>query len=427
VSELVVDTGGSLTRLGGEEVRYVQAVAGGITLSKNPRCAHRVGFLSRLIGGWYLYADDPATANLEVDGTLVTAQATPLPATHIRMRRSPHAGRAHREGMTLVEAVRAACPTYDALEQVLAAKCDVELRDLPGPREMSKLADQIVAYAERYQWLPDLASAVGWAGPGGADGDEPADVQVLDESVLNRPAGFIEADNFGHKLVEHTQRVCRIDVETRHGPVHGTGFLIGPDLVMTNYHVLADVLTGAAPPDGVRFQFGYRMVGDLLEKGRQAGLATHWHLASSPPVRPGTKKKVPTDGLDFAVVRLDAPVGHDPDVTVFGGTRGWIPLPVTASVPTAGDKLLILQHPAGSPIKMAMDPLGIVTVDRKGRRMTHRVNTLNGSSGAPCLSFDFKLMGLHRAGFDESRNEAVPIAAIVRHLNSQGRRHLLNI
>lgn len=424
MSELIVEAGKSRLRLTGGKVAYVQTVAGGLAVSENPRAPGRAGFIVRLIGGWYLYTDDPSTSGLEVDGTRITGQATPLTGRHVRVECSPEPDRARSDRTTLVRALRTAFPTYGELEQMLLAKCDVELGDMPGPRAMDKVATRVVVCAERYRWLPLLASAVGWDRPEPPPDADLDPAPVLDETVVDEPAGFQNPDDFGRKLQQSMGRTCYIEVDTPRRKVHGTGFLVGPDLVLTNYHVLADVLTGQAPPSSVRFRFGYRVVGDRVDRGREAGLAARkWNVANSPPDRQRPRKKG-TERLDYAFVRLDAPVGRDRDASFPSGVRGWMNLRSAAGSSAPRHQLLILQHPNGGPLKMAMAPDGIVDV--RGNRLTHRVNTLGGSSGAPCLDFDFTPLGLHRAGLDEHRNEAVPIAAIVRHLDARGLSHLLD-
>ncbi|WP_433293010.1 trypsin-like serine peptidase [Actinoplanes sp. CA-030573] len=423
MSELIVEAGTSRLRLTGGKVAYVQTVADGLAVSENPRAPGRAGFIVRLIGGWYLYTDDPSASGLEVDGTRITGQATPLTGRRVRVECSPGPDRASSDRATLAQALRTAFPTYRELEQMLLAKCDVELGDMPGPRAMDKVATRVVVSAERYRWLPLLASAVGWDRP-----DVPADAgldpaPVLDESVVDEAAGFQDPEDFGRKLQQNIRRTCYIEVDTPRRKVHGTGFLVGPDLVLTNHHVLADVLTGQAPPSSVRFRFGYRVVGDEVDRGREATLAARkWNVASSPPERQRPRRKG-AERLDYALVRLNAPVGRDRDASSPTGVRGWMSLRSAAGPAGPRHQLLILQHPNGGPLKMAMAPDGIV--DLRGNRLTHRVNTLGGSSGAPCLDFDFTLLGLHRSGFDEHRNEAVPVQAIVRHLDAQGLGHLL--
>ncbi|WP_249999057.1 serine protease [Actinoplanes sp. M2I2] len=423
MSELIVEAGESRLRLRDGQVGYIQTVAGGLALSGDPRGPGRAGFIVRLIGGWYLYTDDPATTGLEIDGARVCVQATPLTGRHVRMASSPRSHRARDDRMTLAQALRESCPTYGDLEQMLAARCSVELRDLGGPRAMDKVAARVVAYAEQFCWLPELAQAVGWNRPEVPDDERPDPAPVLDESIVDLAAGFQDPDDFGRKLQENSRRICRIEVDAPRRKVHGTGFLVGPDLVLTNYHVLADVLTGQSPPSAVRFRFGYRVVGDHVDRGREAGLARRWNVASSPPDRQ-QHRRTGGERLDYALVRLNAPVGRDRDDSASGGVRGWLRLSPGTGIRPARSQLLILQHPNGGPLKMAMAPDGLVDV--RGNRLIHRVNTLGGSSGAPCLDFDFTLLGLHRSGCDDRRNEAVPIEVIARHLRAQGHDRLLN-
>ena len=75
--------------------------------------------------------------------------------------------------------------------------------------------------------------------------------------------------------------------------------------------------------------------------------------------------------------------------------------------------LFILQHPLGTPLKLA-DGL-----NANGTRLRYQVSTDFGSSGSPCLNASLELVGLHQAGdpsVTPTYNSAVPIAAIREYL-----------
>src|SRR5206468_574258 len=76
-------------------------------------------------------------------------------------------------------------------------------------------------------------------------------------------------------------QVCRVELN---GNAAGTGFLVGPDAVLTNYHVLESVLKGTRPPGEVTCRFDYKV---LADRSRMEGVAValhpaEWMLDSSP-------------------------------------------------------------------------------------------------------------------------------------------------
>src|SRR4051812_37712431 len=58
------------------------------------------------------------------------------------------------------------------------------------------------------------------------------------ERIVRERLKFIQVSRWRARLGEVEVQVCRVET----GTSFGTGFLVGPDLVMTNHHVVADVL-----------------------------------------------------------------------------------------------------------------------------------------------------------------------------------------
>ena len=68
-------------------------------------------------------------------------------------------------------------------------------------------------------------------------------------------------------------RVCRVEVPFTDGRrVHGTAFLVGPDLALTNYHVMRPVLDGEVQAADVTLRFDYRVYAAALDDLNQARL-----------------------------------------------------------------------------------------------------------------------------------------------------------
>jgi hypothetical protein len=222
----------------------------------------------------------------------------------------------------------------------------------------------------------------------------------------------------------HELRLCRI--ETGNKPM-GTGFLVAPNVVLTNHHVVRDVIEGALPPEKVRLRFDFKRKADgiSLTAGRLYSLAKEWLIDASPAdsvdCEPEPKSRVPNpENLDHALLRVEG----EPGLEVVGeGPRGVIPIPQVPYAFTPGTALVILQHPDKEPLQMAFDTEAILRVNGNGTRVTYRTNTLRGSSGSPCFNTRWELVALHHGGEPGTRatyNEGIPISTLRAHLEKKG-------
>jgi V8-like Glu-specific endopeptidase len=81
-------------------------------------------------------------------------------------------------------------------------------------------------------------------------------------------------------------------------------------------------------------------------------------------------------------------------------------------------------HVQGGPLKFSTGP--VVDVAADGTRLRYLNDTGLGSSGAPCLSRDFELVGMHLGTNPDSGpsgprwNFGVPVAAIAADLERKG-------
>jgi hypothetical protein len=241
------------------------------------------------------------------------------------------------------------------------------------------------------------------------------------------------------RLAKREVSVCRIEVPDSGGASFGTGFLVGPDLVLTNHHVVAPLLEGDASAAGrVVVRFDYKQLeGTVVNEGVEARLAGDW-LVDASPHSPVDLQGLPKDGvpdeasLDHALLRLAEPVGDLPipsgkDVEPGAKPRGWIELPRKPWAFASQQALFIIQHPEGSPMKLALDFDAKMTVNANGTRVTYQTGTEGGSSGSPCFNQFWDLVALHHAGdpshegfYSPTFNEGIPINRIVERLESRG-------
>ena len=222
-------------------------------------------------------------------------------------------------------------------------------------------------------------------------------------------------------------QVCRIEFPA--GTARGTGFLIGPDRILTNQHVMAAVQQGTYPPGKVAARFDYLVETDGIEvhAGTPYALADDWLIDYSPPsaqdlLAAPTADPDPTE-LDYAILRLAVRAGEEP---VGGPTndpnpvlRGWVEAPTTEYPFDPQSALSIVQHPDGDPMQVALDTEGVLGRNGNGTRVRYTTTTQPGSSGSPCFSPDWELIALHHSGDPKYAslgraefNQGIPITAI---------------
>ena len=360
----------------------------------------------------------------------------------------------------LIDALVAAFPSYDELDLMLDTERGRKLPVYAAPGPLPVVVHKLVRSAESQGWTAELVTGAALANPGNPRLRELVDSGLLDtgravRAALDDASGAVQellpqagilgdgaaaelehivriADAFQNvvvfatKLLEVAARVCWVEILTGSGRSSGTGFLVGPGLVLTNHHVLAEVLDGRTPRTAVHCVFDYHIRADgTPDRGIAVGLADDWLVAARPPSvvdeQPVPDADPAPDELDYALVRL---AGRPGATSLPGGRpRGWLDLRATPPAVTVGTPLLIVQHPDGHPQKLAVDTDGVLRVNANGTRFRYGVNTLRGSSGSPCLTFDLALLGLHHSGTKDrrvERNESVPIAAIVADLRACG-------
>ena len=119
---------------------------------------------------------------------------------------------------------------------------------------------------------------------------------------------------------------------------------------MTNYHVVADYIGARLDTSQLNCRFDFTKDGVDLDGKVVPVAANGWILSFAPFSRfdSGDNGGLPaTDEADYALMRVTQKVGGE-------GKRGWAKLSSTVPQPAASDPLIILQHPEGSPLKLAI-------------------------------------------------------------------------
>lgn len=220
----------------------------------------------------------------------------------------------------------------------------------------------------------------------------PTDPRQL-EAIWRKRASFLDTV-FLEQGSRAAQAVCRIEFG-QHDP-QGTGFLVAPNLVLTNHHVL--------PTDEVALQaqarFGYRMGADGKKQDGESYQIQR------------VLKRSPADALDFALVELAAAPTIDK-------------LTLKANQLQTDTSAFIIQHPIGEPQKVVLQDNWIVYVAPDHQRVQYLTNTQHGSSGSPVFNDKWEVIALHHssapfpnAPVTVEGNEGIPMLALLPELQS---------
>jgi len=345
------------------------------------------------------------------------------------------------------KALRAAFPTLASLTAMVRFKLDRNLAEISLGQSLNEVVFQLIQAGEAEGWTAELLAGAREANPGNPQLQAFAQETGLSaatpalERIISQHAPMFDPVQFRTRLGEIEGQVCRVEVELDAGTIFGTGFLVGPGAVITNYHVLEAVIEGQVPPSDVVCRFDYkRMANEIVNPGTTFELsASDWLIDASPlsmadRIQDGSALPAP-DELDYAIVRLDGTPGNDPvgaKAAPNSPPRGWISVSEKPFAFPAQAPLMVLQHPDAAPLKLALEMNGIIGLNANHTRVRYTVNTEGGSSGSPCFSTDFQLVAVHHAGdpnfaagHKPTYNQGIPFAAIVELLETRGKRSVL--
>ncbi|MCG8353229.1 MAG: serine protease, partial [Chloroflexales bacterium] len=303
------------------------------------------------------------------------------------------------------------------------------------------LAEKYDPADERHDNLLALASELAYGLRVTLPPNSPSDPQL--ERKIRESSAMLDIPTWIAHLAMLKDQVCRIAVSFDSSVAYGTGFLVAPAIVMTNYHVIERVIRDQIPATSVSLLFDYHLLEDGVTPhvGQSYALAQHGWLIDASPYSPfdlqiTAEANPDLDQLDYALLRVDGAPGNEQVVRLVGTDtqrvqRGWRRLPPPASASAAlapNSPLLIVQHPDGKELKLAIDTDAIIAVNGNGTRVRYRTNTEPGSSGSPCFDANWNLVALHHSGdpnyaplYRPQYNQGIPFAAIVRLLEQRGK------
>jgi endonuclease G len=159
----------------------------------------------------------------------------------------------------------------------------------------------------------------------------------------------------------------------------GTGFLIGPGLMMTNHHVIAAAPEAAQA--SLQLDYQDNAAGEVLT-------VQSFRLDSGACF-------VSDRDLDFSIVGVrpisDKNCGLD--------TYPWVQLIPDPGKTDVGDPINIIQHPRGGLKQIAFRENKILALtSSEPRFLFYSTDTEPGSSGSPCFNDQWELVALHHSG-----------------------------
>ncbi len=186
--------------------------------------------------------------------------------------------------------------------------------------------------------------------------------------------------------------VCKLGFDDEED---GTGFLLGPDVLLTNHHVLPDPARARL----ARCIFEYQLGVDRKPKETIAFRLDPDSLFITSPAE---------TGLDYTFVRIDAAAAI---------RFGQIPASRGSFGSLQGEYAHVVQHPAGKMKRVTYRDNRIYEDD--GLFIRYTADTEPGSSGSPVFNNDWQLIGLHHRSrrITQAQIDAEPELARYQYLN----------
>lgn len=334
----------------------------------------------------------------------------------------------------LRESILSAFPGVPPLARMVSDYLDLNLATVAAPAgDLQGQVFDLIEWAEARGKLGDLVLGARYANPDNPElyafafrvglSSSDHDRGTL-EALVGANTTFLDPQTWRAELSKLEWKVCRVDLDEVGA---GTGFLIGPDAVLTNHHVVQKAIEGDVEHARFTCLFDFKKVGDeVVSSGNRFELAADdsWLIDSAPysavDLVPDPKPGDPApDELDLALIRLAEPAGSQGVAGAeAGAAREWVTLATDPRDLTQVHAISILQHPDRLPLKLALGMEQNLELNGPGNRVRYTVPTLPGSSGSPVFDSEWKLVALHHSGDPDGikpeYNEGIPISLIAQ-------------
>ena len=200
--------------------------------------------------------------------------------------------------------------------------------------------------------------------------------QIVKEGIIG--SNNMISSYFLHKGSKVARSVGRISNKNTREAL-GTGFLISPNLIMTNNHVIPNKVTANACI--IEFDFFSDNSGNPIKANEFELQPDRLFLTSSQNV------------FDFTLIAIQ-PINQ---LGVSVNQFGWIQLIEETGKAHIGERLNIIHHPLGQPQHISIRENLLVTHEESKIYLKYMTDTEPGSSGSPVLNDEWELVALHRA------------------------------
>jgi endonuclease G, mitochondrial len=206
------------------------------------------------------------------------------------------------------------------------------------------------------------------------DIDRPTVTRAARPEAIWGTADFIGVEFFarGRRAANAVGRIL-----FQSGRVQGTGFLVGPGLLLTNNHVIESAVVAVS----MCVQFDFEV--------DEGGLNRSSTVFTFDPAR--CFATAPVDGLDFTLIALG-------ERTTGGGRLadfGYLPLSDAGDKHMLGEFANIIQHPEGRLKQIVLRDNNLVARDETAQVLHYIADTQPGSSGSPVLNNEWEPIALH--------------------------------
>jgi len=201
------------------------------------------------------------------------------------------------------------------------------------------------------------------------------------------------------------RRLCKIlTIDNAENPIVGSGFLIGPSTIITNFHVVKDQPVTLTDKQDIRIFFDYSLTTGLQhDDGSVHHPQLNWCIAKSATgiVGPVSDNEFwwndrttrndwlssVADNLDYAIIQLESSPGLQ---------RGWYDIRSFGKSASL-EGCWVLHHPGGNDQTVTEGNLHYVKSGNPSR-LFHSASTVHGSSGGLMLNSSGLPIGLHYMG-----------------------------
>ncbi len=338
--------------------------------------------------------------------------------------------------------------TRDSLTQMLSTELNKQFEQLVKDTDFDYQVFQLIDRANREGWAYKLLLVAASYNPGNPDlqayaaslnlaavGTPPTTSAL--ESLIQKNNSYLDAALFRTRQGWVETAVCRIKID---GTPAGTGFLVGPGTVLTNYHVLPQVISGAVASCRrhlpVRLQAAPgRPAGQPGHRGRprrRRHVADRRHAAHGPGagrrVQDGAPRPRRTRLRPAAARAGDRHRGagrgdarHRQEQRRPAARLARLYDRLQFSRPTARSGSCSIPRPCRS--SWRWPPNAVEQLNQNKTRVTYRTNTEPGSSGSPVFDQNWNLVALHHMGDPDwstlTHNEGIPVASIQNYLKAK--------